>query len=309
MSNFPHVTIVVLNWNGWQDTLECLSSLDNLSYPSFSIIVVDNASTDRSEEKILAAYPKLLLIQNAANLGFAGGNNVGIRYALQCGTDFVWLLNNDTLVEPNALTCLVERAQRKPKADICGSTLIYNHDRNLVQAYGGGIYNKWLGQAKKIGQGKARNSVIDVRGVELELDYIEASSLLVSRRFLETVGPMKEDYFLYFEEVDWFARAGDDFSLGYAADSIVYHKEGASTGASDYALNAKSLVADYYSVRNRILITRRYYPYALPTLYLSLFLVILNRVRRRQWRRVLMIFGLALGKNWMMNDNYGREEG
>ena len=295
----PLVYIVILNWNGWRDTLACLESLQHLSYSNYEVVVVDNASSNGSEEKIRTAYPDLTLIQSGANLGFAGGNNLGIAYALERDADFVWLLNNDTLVDPGALTCLVERAHAQPKADICGSTLIYNHDRNLVQAYGGGTYNEWLGQPKKVGQGNARTSTIDARSVELELDYIEASSLLASRQFLEAVGLMVDDYFLYFEEVDWFARAKGKFNLGYAKDSIVYHKEGASTGASDYLMNEKSLTADYYSVRNRILITRRHYPYALPSLYLSLFWVILNRIRRRQWRRVSMIIGLAFGRDWI----------
>ncbi|CAN5905345.1 glycosyltransferase family 2 protein [soil metagenome] len=291
----PKVFILLLNWNGWQDTLDCLTSLTRLAYPNFETIVVDNGSENGSEEKIRAAFPDTTLLQSGANLGFAGGNNVGLKYALRQDFDFVWLLNNDTVVEPDALSRLVERTRNEPEVDMCGSTLVYHHDRDTVQAYGGGTYNQWLGLTQKLGHGRLRSEPVDAASVERKLDYIEASSLLVSRRFLATVGLMKEDYFLYYEEIDWVARAGGRFKLGYAKDSVVYHKEGASIGGSDHAKTQKSWTADYYSVRNRILITRRFFPKALPTVYLSLGGVVLNRLRRRQWRRVKMVVALALG--------------
>ena len=292
----PKVFIIVLNWNGWQDTLECLASLTNLNYPNYEIIVVDNNSENGSEEKIRTAFPDLTLLQSGANLGFAGGNNVGLSYALGRNFDFVWLLNNDTVVEPDALSELLKRAQTEPKVDMCGSTLVYYHNRDMIQAYGGGTYNKWLGLSKKLGHGRLRSEPVSAAEVERKLDYIEASSLLVSRRFLETVGLMNESYFLYYEEIDWVTRAGGAFRLGYTKNSVVYHKEGSSIGGSDYAVKQKSWTADYYAVRNRLLITRRFFPRALPTVYLSLIAVVLNRVRRRQWKRVKMVVDLALGK-------------
>ena len=282
----PLVYIVILNWNGWRDTLECLTSLEALTYDHYEIVVVDNASTDGSRERIRTVYPNLTLIQSGANLGFAGGNNVGVKHALLHDADFVWLLNNDTVVEKGALSQLVARAQSDPDIGMCGSTLIYYHNRDVVQAYGGGTYNKWLGLTKRLGHGSSRAEPVNAAEVERKLDYIEASSLLVSRVFLDRVGLMEETYFLYYEEIDWVTRARGQFKLGYAKDSVVYHKEGSSTGASDYATSPKSWTADYYSVRNRLLITRRFFPLALPTLYLSLTGVVVNRVRRRQWGRV-----------------------
>ena len=293
MPKAPFVSIVILNWNGWRDTLECLASLEALTYNPYEIIVVDNASSDCSEQKIREAYPNLTLIQSGANLGFAGGNNVGIRYAMQKGADYVWLLNNDTVVEPNTLDQLVWRVQRDPEVNMCGSTLVYYHDRSKVQAYGGGVYNKWLGTSKKLGHGRSRSELVGTADVERKLDYVEASSLLVSRRFLDTVGLMDETYFLYYEELDWVTRAGSACRLGYAKDSIVYHKEGASIGGSDYAVKQKSRTADYYGIRNRILFTRNFYPHAVPTVYLGLIIALVNRLKRKQWRRVAMIVKFA----------------
>ena len=294
MQNAPKVFIIVLNWNGFKHTLECLAFLKALTYDHYEIVVVDNASTDDSEERIREAYPKLTLIQSGANLGFAGGNNVGIEHALLQDADFVWLLNNDTVVEPDALGQLIAKAQSDPDIGMCGSTLIYYHNRDVVQAYGGGTYNKWLGLTKRLGHGAPRAEPVSAAEVERKLDYIEASSLLVSRAFLDRVGLMEEIYFLYYEEIDWVTRARGRFKLGYAKDSIVYHKEGSSTGASDYAASPKSWTSDYYSIRNRLLVTRRFFPLALPTVYLSLFVVVVNRVRRRQWGRVKMVLDLAL---------------
>ena len=292
----PKVFIVILNWNGWQDTLECLASLDRLGYPNYEVIVVDNASENESEQKIRTAYPDLTLIQSGVNLGFAGGNNIGIRYALKQGAGYVWLLNNDTVVKPDALTHLVQRMQADPKVGMCGSTLVYYHNRNIIQAYAGGSYNHWLGTTKQLGQGNPKSRVVDIDAVEDNLDYIEASSLLVSRQFLEEVGFMCEDYFLYYEEIDWVTRAGGRYRLAYAPESVVYHKEGASIGGSNYAIGEKSWTADYYSIRNRILITKRFFPYALITVYSSLLVIIVNRLRRGQWKRVSFILKLAFSR-------------
>jgi len=291
---YPLVYIVLLNWNGWRDTRACLDSLEGLSYPNYRVVVVDNASTDGSEARLRESHPEVTLLQSGANLGFAGGNNVGLRYALGGGADYVWLLNNDTLVEPDALTHLLARMEEDPEVGLCGSTLVYEGDRETVQAWGGARYNRWLGTVRHLGQGKPRAQAVDAPSVERDLDYLVAASTLASRRFLEEVGLLREDYFLYFEELDWAVRAKGRFRLGYAPKSVVYHKEGSSIGGSDQAKPHKSWTADLYALKNRVVFTRRYYPYALPTVYLGLMMAMLNRVRRRQWGRVGLIARIML---------------
>lgn len=103
----PHVSIILLNWNSADDTIDCLNSLQSLDYENYSIIVVDNASSDGSIESISAAYPEIQILRNSLNAGFAGGNNVGIKFAIDKGTDYIWLLNNDTMIDPGALTPLL----------------------------------------------------------------------------------------------------------------------------------------------------------------------------------------------------------
>ncbi len=291
------VYIVLVNWNGWRDTDACLKSLAGLDYPNFEVIVVDNASQDGSETRLRARHPNVTLLQSGANLGFAGGNNVGLRCALARGAEYVWLLNNDTLVEPDALTQLVARIERPERGlpiGLCGSTLVYENARDTVQALGGARYNRWLGSVRHLGQHRRRTQPIDAAALEAQLDYLIGASMLVSRPFLKTVGLMQEDYFLYFEELDWAARARGRFRLGYAPESIVYHKEGSSIGGNDRAKGAKSYTADLYALKNRVRFTRRFYPYALPTVYLGLGLAALNRARRRQWRRVGLIGRIML---------------
>ncbi len=293
----PRVHIVLLNWNGWQDTIECLESLEDLEYPNFEVVVVDNASTDDSVNEIKEKYPGITLLESDYNLGYAGGNNIGLCYALEDNADYVWLLNNDTVVHKDALRSLIDKMREKPSAGICGSRLIYYHDRETLQALGGGIYNKWLGTTEHIGANKPASNDYDEHRIEQQLDYIVGASMLVSRQFLEEVGLLSEDYFLYYEELDWAMRGREKFKLGFAGNSIVYHKEGASIKATNRQLNAKSRLSDYYQIKNRLKFTFKFYPHLLPFVYLTMFYTIFNRMKRNQWNRIPMILKLCFTFN------------
>lgn len=318
--NCPLVYIIILNWKGWKDTLECLGSLSQLNYLNHRIVVCDNDSQDRSMEKIkqwldqrennsyfeysLAANLsteckdidacKIILIPTGANLGFAGGNNIGISYALSDpNCEYVWILNNDTVIDPNALTALVDRSQIDTSIGICGSKLVYYHQRDLVQAWGGGRYNKWLGVANNLGMGSTIDLEADSVEVEQTLDFIIGASMLVSRSFISNVGLMNEQYFLCFEELDWIVRAKGKYKLGYADRSIVYHKEGGSTG-NNSDKHQRSYLSDYYNQRSYILFTRTHHPYLRPFIYLHLCMTLVNRIRRKQLDRIPMIWKLIL---------------
>ena len=335
----PEVYVLVLNWNGWKDTIECLESLFRLDYPNYKVIVCDNGSEDGSMEQIKAwadgnvdlivqeddpmhAYtfppvPKpiryveynreqaqvggdlseagcpLILIQTGENLGFAGGNNVGLRYALARGDfDFVWLLNNDTVARADALSQLVTRSEQGSEVGICGSKLLYYHQPEKVEALGGGMYYPWLGMPRHIGAGEDASQVVQPKHIERKMTYVIGASMLVRKSFLLDVGLMNEDYFLYFEDLDWALRARGRYSLAYAPKSIVYHKEGSATGGDNRNPDARSRNADYYQIRNRVRVTKKFYPWALPGVYLGLTVTLLNRMRRRQWDRVGMILKL-----------------
>ena len=333
----PKVYIIILNWNGWKDTIECLESIQKTLYSNYSLIVIDNCSNDTSVEKIeswaagelpvespfvsydaslkpvsileydkvtaelggnnekeeshacIASCKKMILIQAGANLGFAGGNNIGIRYAMARNDfDYLWILNNDTVIKPDSLNELVLRMQIKPGTGICGSTILYYDKPECVQAYGGFTYNRWFGISKQLGNLERYNSTIDACTIEKKMDGVQGASMFVSKEFITEIGLLSEEYFMYFEEQDWVARSNGRYSIAYTPASIVYHKEGSTIGSSSRFLK-KPYQADYYSLRNRIIFTKRYYPYALATVKIGLLLAIVNRIRRRQWDRIPLI--------------------
>lgn len=293
----PKVFIIMVNWNGWEDTVECLHSLDKLDYSNYSSIVVDNGSTDSSVQEISRRFPDIMLIESDENRGFAGGNNLGIKQALNEGTDYVWLLNNDTVVDKDALSHLVQRMEEDTDIGICGSKLIYYHQCDTIQALGGGSYNKWLATTDNFGQHQPVDTPCNPQQIEDDLDFVIGASMLVSRSFLNEVGWLSEDYFLYYEEIDWGIRAQPHFSLGFAPKSIVYHKEGASTKATNRRKDNKSRLSDYYLVKNRFKLTQKFYPYLLPLMYLTTGWTIINRMQRGQWDRIPMIIKLMFTFN------------
>ncbi len=277
--------IVVLNWNGWADTIACLESLRGLDPAAPArLIVCDNGSTDGSADR-LAAWGRaafgagcvrldraqaetslrpagawrMALIDNGANLGFAGGNNVGVRWALgDPGCTHVWLLNNDTEVAPDALAQALGRMAADPAIGLCGSTLIYHHDRGRVQAFGGSSYDPHTGGTRHLGAFEPVARVPDDPAeVESRMACVVGAAMLASRRFLEEVGLPSEDYFLYYEELDWAWRARGRFRMGYAPRSRVWHKEGASIGT---AASGGSPLSLYYLYRSRMRFVARHDP-------------------------------------------------
>lgn len=319
--------IVLLNWNGWRDTVECLESVLRLDTPHTGIVVCDNASDDDSWQRLqqwaqgrqpspataptlasltTPARPKpiafctlsraqaesesvdhttpLVLIQTGANLGFAGGNNVGLRYALRDRScQYFWLLNNDTVVRPQALAALLEHMQQHPRVGLCGSLTYSYATPHEVQARGGHRYNRWTGRVSS--------------ATQTRFDYVNGASMLASRAFLETVGLLDESYFLYFEELDWAMRSRGRFALGYAPASVIYHKQGTATGGYRNR-HRRSLMADMYLTRNRIFFTRRYFPRQLPTVLLAAaaaagYRLLLGDSRRARAMLQAIVHGLA----------------
>jgi len=321
------VVIVLLNYNGWRDTLECLESVLKLDYPHFQVVVVDNDSSDGSVEKIkawaagtlaadvqndglssmskpaqLKPVPlevlreaemdgggdarRIVLIRSTSNGGYAAGNNHGIRFAMNDpDCRYVWLLNNDTVVRSDALAHLVLRFQADHAVGICGSALVHYHNPSTLQARGGARFNRWTATSHHIGEGAAFPAQATAAPGEA-LDYVVGASMLVSRRFVEQVGLMYEDYFLYFEEIDWAWRRGS-FTVAYAPGSVVYHKEGASTGMNRKAVQYGK-GGDFYLHRNRLVFARRNFLIGLPIVVLRLLVVAAKSVQARRWGRARM---------------------
>jgi GT2 family glycosyltransferase len=215
------VFVIILNWNGWEDTLDCLSSLEHLDYQAYEVVVVDNGSTDGSEEKIREAYPDVVVLQTGENLGFAGGNNAGIRYALERGADHVWLLNNDAVVHPGSLTPLVKEALSEASIGMVGSKINYYQDPDVIW-FAGGTIDPLTGKTGHSLMGKKDTGG---RDEPRDVDYASACSLLVTRGVLEDVGLMDTRFFLYFEETDWAARCRRrGWRVRYQPASKIWHK-------------------------------------------------------------------------------------
>ncbi|RMF44039.1 MAG: glycosyltransferase, partial [Deltaproteobacteria bacterium] len=279
--------IIIVNFNGWRDSIGCLESVFRMS-GNWRVILCDNGSRggdlDRIEawargaldftpdyppglpELVAPAVPKpvpclrltreeaeaptpadphpdLVLVDCGANLGFAGANNVGLRYALARNEfDSFWLLNNDTRVHRDALLAMLRRLEQLPDAGICGSTLLYFNRPSKVQARGGAWYCPWIGLPWHLGRERSVDRPFSALSCERRMSYVVGASMLVTRRFVREVGLMNEGYFLYFEELDWALR-GKRFRLAYAPESRVYHRVGASVGSSSHPAR-KSDVSD-----------------------------------------------------------------
>lgn len=327
----PRVWIVLVNWNGWRDTIECLESVLRQDYENYRIVVCDNASSDGSIEMIsswakgdliysppdnqlchlttpplqkpikhallnatdgevgldnLLDYP-LLLVRTGGNLGFAGGNNVGIRLALrdtQCS--YVWLLNNDTVVEPNCLRELINTSPTAREIGIVGSVNCFYASPEVIQAIGGGWFDR-----KRVATGlhghKLNLSQVDSKHIlraRENLDWVSGASMLISRDFITQIGEMEEDYFLYFEEIDWALRSAGRFSSALAPSAVLYHKAGSATGEGE-----ESAFSAFMLARSRFMLYEKHLPHLMPRCYLRASFDIFKALLRGKWSRARSI--------------------
>ena len=313
----------MLNWNGWLDTVECVESLIRSDYPNFQIIVCDNHSSDESLVRLkewargilevetavsddsghrwayrpvpkplqYAEYdyshgkpqlgdddPSLTFIQTGSNLGYAGGNNIGIEYAVHNDADYIWILNNDTVVERETLSRLVLHAEADKQIGIVGSKLMQYGTADTIQALGGGALDERWGKDNQFGRGLQSAQHQDET---LDLQHVIGAAMLVRTDAVQDVGLMEESYFLYREETDWCIQMRNrGWRLTYCPGAIVWHKEGHSIGF-------KSLLHDYYSVRNMLYLIQKFYPSNLPTAVAFLvFITICPKIVRLQFRRL-----------------------
>jgi GT2 family glycosyltransferase len=253
---FPKVSIIILNWNGWQDTLECLDSLKKITYRNYEAIIVDNASKNDSVSQIKNYLAKnnppaggndLNFITLDSNLGFAGGNNAGVKRALKQKVDYILLLNNDTIVAPDFLDKLVEAGESDPKCGIAGPKIYFETDKNRIW-FGGGYFS-WFGGGRHL-----EYDVIDKNPDDRktkEVDYMTGCCFLIKRAALEKIGLMNEDFFLYYEDTEWSLRAREQgYKIIYAPSSRIWHKVSRSTKPET---NKKVF---YYHIRNALLLSK-----------------------------------------------------
>lgn len=340
------VAVVLVNWNGWRDTVECIDTILMQDHGNLHIFVVDNDSADHSIEHIVAwcALPsgnsgwlrqsnvlrwsdglppreishrliegpavslppakegcRLTLVRSGGNLGFAGACNVAVRAAGLASFDFFWFLNNDTVIASNALSAMLRRASSKPSPGITGSTVMFYEAPHDIQVMGGARMDTERAISRHIGAGASNRDIpADGQAVERKMDYVMGASMLVSRDFIREVGFMSEDYFLYYEEIDWAIRGRGKFDLAYAPHSHVFHKAQAS-GKKALRFSTR------FFYRNRIRFSSRFYPQHLGKTKRGMVVEMMRHLVRGRWTHVQLIIATLLDADRLSTE--ARESG
>jgi GT2 family glycosyltransferase len=239
----PSVAIVIVNWNNAGDTEECIRSLNRIQYSHFSIIVVDNASTGNDTDRLSVAFGEsVTLIRADRNLGFSGGNNVGIAYALEQGAEFVLLLNNDTVVEPDFLGSLLDACTRDERCGMAVPKICYFASPSVIWSAGGRL-SKIRASGFSRGEGREASAF----STDSKVTFASGCCMLIKAAVLREVGPWDESYFLYVEDTDYCYRLmKHGYSIQYVGSSTIYHKVNRTTKS------VHQLLPMYYTMRNRL---------------------------------------------------------
>ncbi len=261
-----------MNLNGWRDTLECVASVRASDYGNKELLLVDNGSSDDSVAQFHAALPGIALLQSGANLGFGGGCNVGIRRALATGCDYVWLINSDAVVDPGALSAMVDLAEQQPGVGAVGAVVYERDAPEQIQLWGGGRVNRWLGRSTHcLSPGPG--------------DFVSGACVLLRRAALEQVGLFDEvRYFMYWEDTDLgFRLRQAGWTSAVAPAARIWHQQSASLGQG-------SLLLDEYATRSCVRFLRRHAP--IPALSVALMLVrmLVKRLLVARWDRFITVW-------------------
>lgn len=239
------VYLIILTWNHVLDTIECLDSVLKTSYSNFQVVVVDNASTDDTVKVIREKYPSVSLVENSENYGYAEGNNIGIRNALLNDPDYIFVLNNDTVIQPDTISVLIDELERNYDA-IAVSPVSFYYDQPDKVYFAGGFISP---------QGKAVHSTSIKEEESYDTGWLNGCALMIRVEFLSSVGLFNPDYFLLFEDTDWSIRARKSgFSLRMVPKATILHKASASFQGQNSALLA------YYYTRNCHLFFKNNFP-------------------------------------------------
>ena len=316
--NNHQTCIILLNWNNAEDTITCLKAIQQLTVRPETVMICDNGSTDDSLAKIIAwaetnyatikeinpalasvpitqnfheeePFPELVLIKNGANLGYAAGNNSGIRLALSTHKfEFIWLLNNDTQPSKNALKHLQQCAAKNPNTGVFGSTVVDTENPNTVQCAGGYRYYPATTICRPVFKNKPLEFVL--KQPAEKLDYIYGASFFARADIFKKCGLLNEDYFLYFEEIDFCLRVKQQgYKISWCKNSIVAHKGSATIKNNKSTLTASSN-GHYNENLSALLFTKNWYPGLLPVAFLfRLIGKLAALVLRKEWQSIPLI--------------------
>lgn len=240
------VFIIILNYRGREDTKECILSILASTYLNYEIVIVDNCSGDESCLFFRKTFPDLVLIETGSNLGYAGGNNVGIRYALEKGADSILILNNDTVLDPNCLKYFVDESEKRPNSVLGGR--VYYYDEPKVMQHFGGMWERRKGKFRNVPDKNFDTTTTH------DLDFVTGCALFAPRKIYEKAGLIEESFFLYYEEIDWcFQVRRKGFLCTYVPSPILWHKESRSFAHPKPPQS-------YFQWRNRIYFLERNFP-------------------------------------------------
>jgi len=302
----PLVMIIVLTWNNFNDTAECLQSLQEINYPNYRVVLVDNGSEDGSIKKIRPLHPEVTIIENNKNLGYAGGNNVGIRYAISEMAEYILLLNNDIVVEKSLVSEFVKISKQYPDVGILGGFNYYFEKRNTIQ-FSGGIIDWKRGNVIDTTRHKIdKDQFEQVR----EVDTVAGSCLFIPKQIIKQIGLLDFRYFLNFEETDLCCRVK---KAGYRVYSCltakVWHKVSISGKNRKTGIN----ILKYYSVRNKYLFLIKNSPKSFLLLSLpyhtvtTVFQILQSFLKGKIHKAKLLIFGLKDGIFGRYGEGFARK--
>jgi N-acetylglucosaminyl-diphospho-decaprenol L-rhamnosyltransferase len=282
-----HVAIAIVGFRNCGDIVRCMAALERSTYQDFEVVICENGGPAAYESLTAAlgthlAYgQKITVLESQTNGGYASGVNMCLHAA--GSADAWWVLNPDTEPMPQSLDRMVTRL-KEGDSDAVGNTILLGD--GAVQSHGG-VWGSWAARANSIGHGESAAKPVSKADIEKRQNYLNGASLLVNRRFVNSVGLMREEYFLYCEEVEWCLRAARrGIKLGYASGASVLHHQGTTTGYNrNVASRSRSSV--YLGHRNAMLLTRDCFPGRLPVAAASAFLLLLWRYgARRAWRQL-----------------------
>jgi len=253
--NKPSIAVILVNWKKYNLTSNCINSLNKSNYKNFKIILVDNEYSEKSIIELKNKYKELLVFKEKNNLGFAGGNNIGIRYALENDYDYIMLLNNDTEVKENFILPLVERMEKNLFLAAV-QPLILNFSNKSIIWNAGGKLNKFLGlTSTRLNNNKLNSSIV----FDDYTDWISGCCILIKSEILTKVGLLDEKFFNYYEDVDWSLRMKSlGYDLGFVKESIIYHHGSSSSKNKKNKEGVISSKIHYFNIRNHILLLKKH---------------------------------------------------
>jgi GT2 family glycosyltransferase len=287
-------TIILLNYNNWQDTVECVKSLEEAGIDSSSILVVENSSTDDSYVCLKEQLGTVSLLKTGRNLGFSGGNNFGINHALKFNPQYIILLNNDTLVDKDSIRILIDEMNNHPEASLGTGQIRYFPEKEKIW-YAGGTLNKWRGLAVHLHENEYADN-LPASNEPSFVSFISGCFLCIRTSMMDKTGLLNEKFFLYHEDIEFSARAvRNGLKLLYVPLSVIYHK-----CRGERKLREKTL---YYAVRNRNLLIDMCFPFIAKVYF---FFVIRTKMLIWFFRDKKLFRAAQAGLQDYKNDSFGQ---